>query len=50
MDRLAAEFRTHGAVLLAALKQIPPSPDRQKLLDRLSLLLRTTQNGPPLRR
>ena len=50
MERLAAEFRTHGAAVLAALKQVPASPDRQKLLDRLSLLLRTTQHSPPLRR
>ena len=50
MERLAAEFQTHGAAVLAALRQLPPSPDRQKLLDRLSLLLRTTQNSPPLRR
>jgi len=46
MDRLAAEFRTHGAALLAALKQIPPSPDRQKLLRHLALL----QKSLPLRR
>ena len=50
MERLAAEFRPHGAAVLAALRQVPPTPDRQKLLDRLSLLLRTTQNVPPLRR
>jgi hypothetical protein len=46
MDRLTTEFRTRGAVLLAALKQIPPSPDRQKLLRHLSLL----QKSPPLHR
>ena len=47
MDRLAIEFRTHGAAVLAALKQVPPSPDRQKLLNRLALLLHTTQQSPP---
>jgi len=47
MDRLTAEFRTRGAALLAALKRLPPSPERQKLLDRLSLLLHTTQKSPP---
>ena len=50
MDRLAAEFRTHGAAVLAALRQMPPSPERQKLLDRLAVLLYTTKNAQPLRR
>jgi hypothetical protein len=46
MDRLAAEFRTRGTAFLAALKRLPPSPDRQKLLRHLALL----QQSPPLRR
>jgi len=46
MDRLAAEFRPRGAALLAALKQLPPSPERKKLLRHLALL----QKSPPLRR
>jgi hypothetical protein len=46
MNRLATEFRTRGAALVAALKRLPPSPDRQKLLHHLVLL----QNSPPLRR
>jgi hypothetical protein len=46
MDRLTTEFRTRGAVLLAALQQLPPSPERQKLLRHLALL----QKSPPLRR
>jgi hypothetical protein len=46
MDRLTAEFRTRGAALVAALKRLPSSPERQKLLRHLALL----QKSPPLRR